>query len=145
VIPVPSAEKRFLVPALPGEGTISMLKYSSITYKDDAKNQWFFDDEFDLIIWIDRDETISGFQLCYDKHGTERALTWKKASGYTHERVDSGEEDPTKNRTPILVSDGICPIQEITELFLLRSTEIDPSIRTFVEARLREYSAGKNV
>lgn len=107
---------------------------------DKQKRRWFSDDYFDLIVWIDRNEKISGFQLCYDKHKAERALTWTKDKGYTHERIDDGEANPTKNRTPILVPDGIFGVKEITELFSKKSSAIAPDIRSFVLEKLRGYS-----
>jgi hypothetical protein len=112
---------------------------SSRTCFDDGKRRWFSDDDFDLIIWWGSGNVISGFQLCYDKQESERALTWRQESGFTHERVDSGETDPTKNQSPILVPDGLCPIDEITDQFLSKSKEIDPTIRSFIFAKLREF------
>ncbi len=109
--------------------------------KNDGKSprRWFSDDYFDLILWLRQDGSLSGFQLCYDKKKQERALTWSGESGFRHEAVDQGETNPAKNRSPILVPDGLCPISEITSLFLARSSELEPSIRSFIETRLREY------
>jgi hypothetical protein len=45
--------------------------------------------------------------------------------------------------TPILVPDGVCPVREITGLFLAASAAIDADIRDFVSARLREYGETK--
>ncbi len=88
---------------------------------------------------MDADDSIRGFQLCYDKFKTERALTWTRDKGFSHERIDDGEGNPTKNLTPVLVPDGICPIREIIELFLSQSAEIDPQVRALVLDKLREY------
>jgi hypothetical protein len=101
--------------------------------------RWFSDEYFDLIVWLDQKGTISGFQLCYDKDDRERALTWTDKQGYAHERVDDGESNPSKNRTPILVPDGLFPSSEILARFLSSSEEIDPQVRFFVVAKLREY------
>jgi hypothetical protein len=30
----------------------------------------------DLIVWLREDETVQGFQFCYDKDDIEHALTW---------------------------------------------------------------------
>jgi len=38
--------------------------------------RWFTDDYFDLIVWYGDQNAMIGFQLCYDKQGKERALTW---------------------------------------------------------------------
>lgn len=106
---------------------------------EQSDRRWFSDDYFDLIVWIDEKGAVSGFQLCYDKLDKERALTWTSDAGYAHERVDDGEANPTKNRTPILVPDGICPTKTIIELFLERSAEVDPELRSFVVDKLRNY------
>jgi len=118
-----------------------MLKeHLSSTRPGQGGRRWYSDDYFDLIVWIGADGSISGFQLCYDKNKAERALTWTKKEGYCHERVDDGEANPTKNLTPILVPDGACPIQELTEFFSSHSIEIDTAIRTFVLFCLHEYA-----
>jgi hypothetical protein len=117
-----------------------MLKESfSTKHPADKTRRWFSDDYFDLIIWINQDDSISGFQLCYDKYGKERALTWTKKNGYSHERIDDGELNPSKNLTPILVPDGLCPTQEIIDLFLSNSSELDSRLRSFVLEKLSEY------
>jgi len=104
-----------------------------------SDRRWFSDDYFDLIVWAGQNGAISGFQLCYDKFKKERALTWTETNGYKHDRVDDGEPNPTKNLTPILVPDGTCPTQGIIDLFMLRSAEVDPRLRSFVLDKLREY------
>jgi hypothetical protein len=116
-----------------------MRETEYIRNDDDGKRRWFTDEYFDLIVWIDRDDTVSGFQLCYDKQGTERALTWRKEAGFMHERVDAGETDPARNRTPILLPDGLFPAEDVTKLFDARAAGIDPAVRSFVTAKLREY------
>ena len=45
--------------------------------------RWFTDDHFDLVLWDDESRQIVGFQLCYDKHDGERAITWKEDSGFS--------------------------------------------------------------
>jgi len=105
------------------------------------RRRWFSDEYFDLIVWMDRRTAVCGFQLCYDKNKAERALTWTIEKGFRHECVDDGEDNPAKNLTPILVPDGVCPIHEITALFLRESIEIDPDIASFVAVRLKEYES----
>ena len=50
--------------------------------KNEPRRRWFSDDYFDLIVWLGNGHEIIGFQLCYDKFGIERALSWKKGEGY---------------------------------------------------------------
>ncbi len=99
--------------------------------------RWFADRDFDLFIWINPDDTYFGFQLCYQKNKDEKALTWKKTSGFVHERVDLGSRERA-NVTPILVSDGVFPKDRIARLFQEKSKEIDPEISEFVYNKILE-------
>ncbi len=101
--------------------------------------RWFSDDYFDLIVWIAQDGSLSGFQLCYDKYKKERALTWTRRNGFRHERVDDGESNPSKNLTPVLIPDGVFPAQDVIRLFLERSEDIDPQLKSLVVDKLRQY------
>ena len=62
----------------------------------EPKRRWFSDDNFELIVWMNEDGKIIGFQLDYDKDKNMRALTWKDPSSYFHHRVDDGEDHPLK-------------------------------------------------
>ena len=104
----------------------------------DRHNRWFSDDYFDLIVWHDDQRRITGFQLCYDKKGDERAYTWKRNEPPVHERVDSGERSPLKNMAPILVPDGLVPYDELIKRFGEQAAEIDPAIRELVLSKLAE-------
>ncbi len=120
-----------------------MLNEIAPAKQKDRNRRWFSDDYFDLIVWLGRDGAFDGFQLCYDIQQRERALTWTEEKGFTHERVDAGEENPAKNRTPILVPDGVFPVQEIIERFLEHSAGSDEGIRSFVVGKLRQYPGEK--
>ena len=117
-----------------------MLKEITAEIRKEHNRRWFTDDYIELIVWIDQETVISDFQLCYDVKNIERAFTWTKARGFTHVRVDEGEENATRNSTPILVPAGLFPVHEILEQFLARSAEIDARIRSFVVYKLNEYS-----
>ena len=71
------------------------------------KKRWFFDHEIDLLIWLDANNEIAGFQLCYDKLNNPHALTWLKDKGYRHNRIDFREDKIGRRRgSPILLADG---------------------------------------
>jgi len=73
----------------------------------DPKRRWFSSDYFDLIVWHSEEGEPIGFQLCYDKGRGERALTWKASVGYSHNRIDDGENHTGRYKaTPILIADG---------------------------------------
>ena len=101
------------------------------------RRRWFLDAFFDLIVWFDDEGEIVGFQLCYDKEGHQRALTWKAPSHYTHTGVDDGENRPGKYKeTPILVVDGVFDRATIGERFRRAATGIDPAIAELVHTKL---------
>ena len=41
----------------------------------EPRRRWFASDDLDLIVWLDEADRFVGFQLCYDKGRSERALT----------------------------------------------------------------------
>jgi hypothetical protein len=92
----------------------------------DRDRRWIADEYFDLIVWYEPDGAIHGFQLCYDKPGRERALTWTRERGFVHTAIDSGESRPTANRTPILVPDGVFPTEDVRREFLVRERRCPP-------------------
>lgn len=116
-----------------------LREVTSREYPDKENRRWFSDDYFDLIVWLDSDNSIRGFQLCYDKRCMERAVTWWNNAGFSHERVDSGENNPEKNRSPILTPDGISPVQDLLGRYGAESTHIDHEVREFVLTELTEY------
>jgi len=91
------------------------------------------------MVWSGPEGGGGGFQLCYDKMGKERALTWTPLAGFTHALVESGEESPLANETPILTVGGDFPVESVKQQFLWRSSEMPPQLREEVIKRLDEY------
>jgi hypothetical protein len=117
-----------------------MLRNKPIrSVRGDADRRWLSDDYFDLIVWYDTARQIDGFQLCYDKAGCERALTWKLKHGFSHAGIDGGESKPTVNRTPVLIADGPFPAEIVRREFLSRSRLLPAEIRDVVLAKITEY------
>lgn len=103
--------------------------------------RWFFDEYFDLIVWYDEaGKKVEGFQLCYDKKGNERALTWRANGSTDHTRVDSGEDPFHAKMTPILVADGVFETNLVHEKFMAASDSMDKDIRELVSGVIREYT-----
>jgi hypothetical protein len=106
----------------------------------EGKRRWFSDQYFDLIVWYEKDGSLLGFQLCYDKFHKERAVTWRRGIGFSHEKVDDGEGVPGQHKsTPILVPDGLFDAAAITERFRQESGTLDPDISTLVIETLKLY------
>ncbi|TAL36783.1 MAG: hypothetical protein EPN93_08170 [Spirochaetes bacterium] len=101
--------------------------------------RWFSDEYFDLIVWHDDRDEISGFQLCYDKQGYERVMTWRRGRGYTHDRIDDGEVPGEPKKTPILALDGAFEPAGTARTFLDASRDIDRGIAGFVYETIRSY------
>jgi len=110
-------------------------------YEKEGFRRWFGDSFFDLIVWFEEGDSISGFQLCYDKSKKERALTWRRQSGYIHEKIDDGEIPGRMKMTPVLMPDGAFAKDTIAELFQQEAENIDPKIREFVYQRLLAFNA----
>ena len=108
--------------------------------KGEPRRRWFVDDYFDLIVWIDKGNSISGFQLCYNKYKKNHALTWHKASGYMHNRIDDGENKPGKYKSiPILVNNGQFNKNKIAELFKKASFKLEDKIAGIVYEKIIQY------
>lgn len=108
---------------------------------DDGYRRWFTDEEFDLFVWYEDKEMqeVVGFQLCYNKRGDQKALTWYRDRGYLHTAIDDGEGSPLKNRTPILVADGVFPKDRVVDLFRKAAKNIEHGLFELVETKLAAY------
>jgi len=113
-----------------------LIELSSAQKPGELKRRWFQSERFDLVVWVTENESVRGFQLVYNRGGDERALTWTANEGYSLDRIDDGEANPTKNQTPILVPDGAFPARVILAGFTDESNAIDSMIRDFVVERL---------
>ena len=102
--------------------------------------RWFTDSDMDLFIWFNN-QAPTRFQLSYDKRGEEHAITWDSESGFSHNRVDTGEQQPVSKykMTPILLPDGEFDAATIAREFLQASEKIEESLADFIYARLLEY------
>lgn len=106
----------------------------------EPRRRWFNSPDLDLIVWMDDRGDPTGFQLCYDKLRSERALTWHADRGYDHAAVDDGEAAPGKHKsTPILVADGLFQSNRVHAEFLEASADVPEDIRQFVSDALLRY------
>jgi hypothetical protein len=107
--------------------------------KDEPHRRWFTDEHFDLVIW-DEETDIVGFQLCYDKSRSERAITWKAESGFSHNAVDGGEDRAGRYKgSLILVADGVFDAERVAAIFLGHSGVLDAKSSDFIYLKLLEY------
>lgn len=121
-----------------------LREHTNVSQREgEARRRWFADTYFDLIVWYEPDdpEQVLGFQLCYDKAQDEHALTWKRHSGFSHHAIDDGQPDAVTNMTPILVPDGVVPVNDVRRRFEAVCGSIDPEISRLVLARLDDLGA----
>jgi hypothetical protein len=108
----------------------------------ELRRRWFTSETMDLIVWLDESNGPTQLQLCYDKgrRRSERALTWKIGSGYTHTAVDDGEIGHGRYKsTPILVADGGFNTERVSGLFMKDGAELPADIVEFVATKIQEY------
>lgn len=110
-------------------------------YPNEPRRRWFFDHALDLTVWFDNRNEIIRFQLCYNKPKAPHALTWDKAHGYRHNRIDDGEGNrfAKPKGIPILLMDGPFSHQEIADLFKQSSKNIAQWISGFVHKKIMDY------
>ncbi len=112
---------------------------------DEDQRRWFSDNDLDLITWQQSDGKLSGFQLCYDKQLNEHAIRWRIDSGFTHHRVDDGEDRPGKHKgSPILIADGTVNLTDIQRRFKNASKDLEEPLVTAVANKLTELNRLKD-
>jgi hypothetical protein len=94
-----------------------------------------------LIVWYSADDSLLGFQLCYERGRGERALTWTQKNGYSHLKVDDGETEPlTMKRAAILEPDGVFDPDSVLRVFSAAAVSLPDDIARFVADKIREYA-----
>jgi hypothetical protein len=105
----------------------------------DEKRRLFSDEYFSLFVWY-RGGRLYGFQLCYDRLGSERALTWTSDHGYSHQAIDAGEEPGLgMKQTPVLSPKSPPPPASLVAAFDAASTTLEAEIRDLVRKKLKDY------
>jgi len=111
--------------------------------EEGVRRRWFTDDNMDLIVWYKPTNHIFGFQVCYDRQTNEHALTWKETDGFHHNLVDSGEEGPEENRSPVLAPDGLCPFSRLAAYLRQNQGDLEKPLFNFILEKVREAASSK--
>lgn len=108
--------------------------------RGEPRRRWFDDDYFDLIIWFEKDDSVFGFQLCYDREKKARALTWTRAHGFRHSGIDDGDHavGGAKN-SPVLIEDGLFDAGAVEKKLAAAAGELPADLLAFVLGKLKEY------
>jgi hypothetical protein len=103
--------------------------------------RWFADEFFDLIVWLEPDKSVWGFQLCYDRGHKPRALTWTKKNGHKHSGIDDGEgAGGTQKGSPVLVADGVFDAGSIGGKLAAAAGELPADLSAFVIKKVSEFT-----
>ena len=117
--------------------------YRSDPRWEGGSREVYGDDLLDLVVWYGEEQSISGFQLSY---GAEpHVVTWWKAKGPFHNRIDVGDFKPGRHGSPILVRDGAVPHQMLREEFSQRSSVLSKKLRSLVLAKIEEFNQNENL
>lgn len=102
--------------------------------------RWFQDDYFDLYVWLNDAGHPIAFQLCYDRHRVEGAISWSHRSGYAHARVDDARMTPGMPSTPLLLTGSVAPYFRLYPRFLEAVHDWpERELRAFMLQHLRAY------
>ena len=109
--------------------------------RGEPRRRWFHTPIADLIVWLQPDDSIHGFQFCYDKGSGEHALTWRDGFGFSHMAVDAGDaRGAMYEGAPMLVPNGRFDIGRIRALFTAPAESLPPEYSRFIAAKLGEIS-----
>jgi hypothetical protein len=109
-----------------------------------GRRRWFESEGLDVVVWLASDNSVDGFQLCYDVGQGDHALTWRVGTGFAHNRIDGGEPGPFSNLTPILQPAGPVPWSKVIALYRARCASLEPGLHELIEAKLvGDGSAGR--
>ena len=103
------------------------------------RRRWYQDEFFDLYTWHAPNGALAGFQLCYDRPGRERAITWHRQHGFSHNRIDSGDIPGRMSATPLLVAGARFPHRLVRERFVRHAATLDAATRKAIVDKMREY------
>lgn len=107
------------------------------------RRRLFTDDDYSLYVWY-HEGVISGFQLCYDKRGSEMAFMWTDAHGYAHYAVDAGEGGGLDmKRTPVFTAKATPVPADLLDRFLASSAHLEDEIVTHVGGKIRAFRSGR--
>ena len=100
---------------------------------------WYVDDKLDLFVFLNENNVLMQFQLCYNKQDNEHVISWSNKFGYAHNRIDTGRNTPGRAGSPLFVPNGSCDIDEVKTNFLNSSLNLDITLFEQVYRKLVGY------
>lgn len=112
----------------------SLIEFDNVSQNEkDSIRRWFLDDFYDLIVWYDLNNNITGFQLCYGDKSDQKAITFSEGS-YSHRQIQT---EVRGFNTPIL-SDSIGKIDpDLYKDFLTHADKLEDSILEYIKIHLQ--------
>ena len=107
--------------------------------RPNLQRRWYQDEFFDLYTWHATDGAPVSFQLCYDVRGRERALNWHQEHGFSHTRIDPGDDGRLSRMMPILVGGGRFPHRFVRDRFAQEGVALDAPTSDFIVGKMLEY------
>jgi hypothetical protein len=107
--------------------------------------RWFSDEMLDLFVWYDTDGRIAGFQLCFDKDGRERALTYSDENGYTLNEVEADGSAWDMSSPVLAVPDTEFPRVRLLAQLGERGELLDTHLREYLSEKLEACGAALDV
>ncbi|MGI9304085.1 MAG: hypothetical protein ACR2RB_15490 [Gammaproteobacteria bacterium] len=96
-------------------------------HRGEPSRRWFACLDADLFVWHQHGR-VSRFEFCYGKLYRECVLSWSESQGFHHARIDDGESNPLRNRTPIEIPDGSYDQSKIATRFETLAGGIEPRL-----------------
>lgn len=119
-----------------------MLREIKTARQDEHPRRWFTGGGLDLLVWLNEDESVAGFQLTYGPEDARKILTWLDGRGYSHENLDEGEDRAFRYKmSPIALPDGFFDSRAVAAVFHDMSAGIEPELRQLIYAKLLEFKA----
>lgn len=102
-----------------------------------AIKRWYSDQHNDLFIWLNEAGQITAFQFSYNKSSNEHLFSWSEQHGYSHDRIDDGEDVYLQIKmSPIMVPNGAVDCVQVAATFLRISTALEPQLIEFIHHKL---------
>lgn len=112
-----------------------MLK--KLNSKNSKDQIWYCDDDWDLVVWVNADQSPRGFQICYDRDEEEKALTFANGE-FSHELVDDGMDSPNTNHSPTLENKVPFNAKKILKEFESKSEFVEKIYFEYIKVNLQK-------
>ena len=105
----------------------------------DCFRRFFTDEALDMYVWY-IEGLMVGFQLCYDKHKREQAVSYLEGRGYWLSKVLTGEDSVWDGSTPVLIPSQDFPGQRVLDEFMARGQRLEHAVFDYVMKKLTEQA-----